>query len=64
MLLSHSYTLLCVYSITFFETTPFSILSTITSRGEEEELLVYTLASRIVSPKHAFILAQVKPPIT
>ena len=50
--------------VAFFETTPFSISSIVTSQGEEEDLLVYTLASPIVSPEHASVLAQVKPPIT
>ena len=35
--------------VTFFETTPFSLPSTVTRQGEEENLLVYTLASPIVS---------------
>ena len=35
--------------VTFFETTPFSLQSTITSQGEEEDLLVYILASPIIS---------------
>ena len=42
-------------NVAFFETTPFSISSTVTSQGEEEDLLVYTLASPIVSPKHASV---------
>ena len=47
----------------FIETTPFSLPSTITSQGEEEDLLVYTLVSPIVSSEPAHVLAQVKPPI-
>ena len=43
--------------VAFFETT-------VTSQGEDEDLLVYTLASPIVSLEHASIPAQVKPPIT
>ena len=50
--------------IAFFETTPFSLLSTVTRQGEEEDLLVYILASPIVSPEHASVPAQVKPPIS
>ena len=52
--------------VAFFETTSFSLSSTITSQGEEEDLLVYTLASPIVSFEPALVLvpAQVKPPIT
>ena len=50
--------------VAFFETTPFSLSSTVTSQGEEEDLLVYTLTSPIVSPEHAFVPAHVKPSIT
>ena len=50
--------------VAFFETTPFSLPSTITSQGEEEDLLVYTFASPIVSPKPASVPTQVKPLIT
>ena len=50
--------------IAFFETTSFSLLSNVTSQGEKEDLLVYTIASLIVSPKPTSVLAQVKPPIT
>ena len=60
-------TLRCYFvstDIAFFETTPFSILSTVTSQGEEEDLLVYTLALPSVSPILAFFPAHVKPPIT
>ena len=52
--------------VTFFETTPFSLLSTVTSqwgRGEED-LLIYTHALPIVSPELASVPAQVKLPIT
>ena len=48
----------------FFETTPFSLPSTVMSQGEGEDLLVYTLASPIVSSELALVPAQVKPPIT
>ena len=53
-------------NVAFFETTPFSLSSTVTSQGEEENLLVYTLASPIVSSEAAPVPApaQVKPPIT
>ena len=50
--------------VTFLENVPFSLLSTHTSQREEDDLLVYTLASPIVSPDPAPVLAQVKPPIT
>ena len=46
------------------KTTPFSLPSTITRQGEEEDLLIYTLASPIVSLEPGSIPAQVKPPIT
>ena len=50
--------------VAFFETTLFSLPSTVTSQGEEEDLLVYTLASPIISPEPASVPAQVKPPVT
>ena len=31
--------------VTFFESTPFSISSTVTSQGEDDDLLVYTISS-------------------
>ena len=46
--------------VTLFETTPFSLSSPITSRREDDDLLVYTIASPAPTP--APIL--VKPPIT
>ena len=64
MLLSHFSTLFCVVDVAFFETTPFSLLYTIMSQGEEEDLLVYTLTSPVVSLELAYIPTQVKPPIT
>ena len=50
--------------VAFFETTSFSLPSTLLSQGEEENLLVYTLASPFVSPELASVPTQVKPPIT
>ena len=50
--------------VALFETTPFSIPYTITSHGEDENLIVYTLASPIVSSEPAPVSTQVKPPIT
>ena len=50
--------------VTFLENVPFSSPSTHTSQGEGDDLLVYTLASPILSPKLAHVPAQVKPPIT
>ena len=46
--------------VTFFETTSFSLSSTITSQGEDDDLLVYTISSPTPTP--ALIL--VKPLIT
>ena len=51
-------------NVVLFETTPFSLPSIVTSQGEEEDLLAYTLASPFVSPEPAFVPDQVKPPIT
>ena len=49
--------------VSFFETTPFSLSSPITSQGEDDNLLVYTIASPAPStPTPAPI--SVKPPIT
>ena len=31
--------------VTFFETTPFSLSSPVTSQGEDDDLLVFTIAS-------------------
>ena len=45
--------------VPFFETTPFSFPSIVTSQGEEEDLLVYTHASPIVSSEPAPVPAQV-----
>ena len=46
--------------VTFFEATPFSLSSPVTSQGEDDDLLAYTIASPTPTP--APIL--VKPPIT
>ena len=43
---------------TFFESTPFSLSSTITSRGEDNDLLAYTISSPTPT------IVPVKPPIT
>ena len=53
-------------NVAFFETTPFSLSSIVTSQGEEEDLFVYTLASPIISSEPAPVPApaQVKPLIT
>ena len=50
--------------VAVFEITSFSLLSTVVRQGEEEDLLVYTLASPIISPEPTSVPAQVKPPIT
>ena len=46
--------------VTLFETTPFSLSSPVTSQGEDDDLLVYIIASSAptLAPIH------VKPPIT
>ena len=44
--------------ITFFESTPFSLSSTVTSQGEDDDLLVYTISSPTLA------LVPVKPSIT
>ena len=50
-------------NVTYFETTSFSLFSPITSQGEVDDLLVYTIASLAApAPTPAPIL--VKPPIT
>ena len=55
---------LCRYvvsaDVTFIENTPFSRDPIHTSQGEDDDLLVYTLAS----PTPAHVLSQVKPSIT
>ena len=49
-------------NVTFFETTPFSLSSTITSQGDDDDFLVYTISSPTYTPTPA--LVPVKPPIT
>ena len=46
--------------VTFFETTSFSLFSPVTSQGEDDDLLVYTIASLAPTPAPISI----KPPIT
>ena len=43
--------------VTFFETTPLSLSSTVTSQGEDDDLLVYIISS----PTPA--LVPIKPPV-
>ena len=55
--------------VTFFETTSFSLSSPITSQGEGDDLLVYTISSPVplvplAAPNPTLALAPVKPPIT
>ena len=64
MLLSHLRHYFVSSDVAFFETTPFSLSSTITTQGKEKDLLVYTLALPIVFSELAPIPTQVKPPIT
>ena len=49
--------------VTFFETTPFSLSSPVPSQGENDDLLVYTIASS-TPPAPTPALVPVKPPIT
>ena len=46
--------------VTFFESTPFSLSSIVTSQGDDDDLLVYTISSS--TPTLAPVC--VKPPIT
>ena len=46
--------------VTFFETTMFSLSSFIHSHGEDDDLLVYTIASPTPTPTSVLV----KPPIT
>ena len=46
--------------VTFFETTPFSLMSTVMSLGEDDDLLVYYVSLPIPTPA----LIPNKPPIT
>ena len=48
--------------VTFFETTPFSLSSTLISQGEDDDLLVYTISSPTHTPTPAPV--PIKPPIT
>ena len=55
--------------VAFFETTPFFLSSTVTSRGEDDDLLVYTVSLLVLTsaPSPIFIAPTpvlVKPPIT
>ena len=50
-------------NVKFFETTPFSLSSSITSQGEDDDLLVYTIASP-VPPAPTSAPIPVKPLIT
>ena len=49
--------------VTFFETTPFSLSSPIPSQGEDDDLLVYTIASP-TPPAPTLAFVPVKPLIT
>ena len=50
-------------NVTFFETTPFSLSSPITSQREDNDLLVYTIASPalLVSPAPTLDPIHIKP---
>ena len=47
----------------FFESTPFSLSCPITSQGEGDDLLVYTISS-LAAPNPTPAPVPVKPPIT
>ena len=49
-------------NVTFFESTPFSLSSTVTSQGEDDDLLVYTISSPTPTPTPAPV--PIKPLIT
>ena len=53
-------------NVTFFETTPFSLSSPITSQGEGDDLLMYAISSPVPpAPSDPTpTLVSVKPPIT
>ena len=59
MLLPHSSTLLCYFvptGVTLFETTPFSLSSTVTGQEEDDDLLVCTISlSAPLAPTLAFV---------
>ena len=46
--------------LAFFETTPFSLLSTVMSPGEDDDLLVYYVSLSVPTPAPVLV----KPPIT
>ena len=46
-----------IFFVTFFETTQFSLSSTVTSQGEDDDLLVYTISSPATP-------VPIEPPIT
>ena len=55
--------------VTLFETTQFSLSSTDTSQGEDDDLLVYMVSLPVLTLSHAPILTaptlvSIKPPIT
>ena len=55
--------------VAFFETTPFSLSSIVTSQGEDDDLLVYMVSLPIPTSAPTLIftalaLVPVKPPIT
>ena len=39
--------------VTFFETTPFSLSSTVTSQGGDDDLLVYSISSPTLAPSRS-----------
>ena len=60
MLLFHPSTYFVSTDVAFFDTTPFSLSSTVTSQGEDEDLLVYYVSLPVPTPAPI----PFKPPIT
>ena len=55
---------LCLLMLHSLRLPPFSLPFIVTSQGEEEDFLIHTFASPIVSSRSAHVPTQVKPPIT
>ena len=55
---------LCLLMLYSLRLPPFSLSFTVKSQGEEEDFLIHTFASPILSSKSAHVPTQVKPSIT